>query len=125
MWTIYRRVREYGAHVQGIWTEDQTEGWRRVVSAVHAKGEVICCQLLHTGRIAQPEIGEHPLVKGTGATLPPVSSSATAIPVSQEEGNQYNWDQPQNPATGAWHRRSRAGDRGLPGDGAQRGGSRV
>ena len=92
VWNIYPAVREHGGHVPGIWTEAQTERWRDVVDAVHAKGGRICCQLLHTGRVAQPEIGAHPLVKGSVAPLPPVSSSAVPIVASREKGNQYNWD---------------------------------
>lgn len=93
VWTIYPAVREHGGHVPGIWTAEQTAQWQRVVAAVHAKGGKISCQLLHTGRVAQPVIGEHPLVKGSGLPLPPVSSSAVAIQASDEVGNQYNWDQ--------------------------------
>ncbi|UWQ92074.1 alkene reductase [Rhodobacteraceae bacterium M382] len=92
IWTIYQRVTEKGGQVPGIWTETQMEAWRAVVARVHAKGGRIICQLLHTGRVAQPEIAQHPLVKGTDAPLPPVSSSATAIEASNETGNQYNWD---------------------------------
>ncbi|MGC1430431.1 MAG: alkene reductase [Albidovulum sp.] len=96
VWTIYSAVREGGGHVPGIWTEAQTEAWGRVTKAVHAKGGLISCQLLHTGRVAQPGIGDHPLVKGTGAPLPPVSSSATALVPGQDEGD-YNWDQAAAP----------------------------
>ena len=94
VWTIYPAVREYGGHVPGIWTEEQMLGWQAIVQAVHAKGGQISCQLLHTGRVAQPDIGNHPIVKGSGLPLPPVSSSPLPIEASPEEGNQYNWDQP-------------------------------
>ncbi len=93
VWTIYPAVREHGGHVPGIWTDEQTQGWKKVVQAVHAKGGKISCQLLHTGRVAQPSIGDHPLVKNTSMALPPVSSSAVAIEASDEQDNQYNWDQ--------------------------------
>lgn len=96
IWTIYAAVRAQGGHVPGIWTQDQIEGWRAAVAAVHAKGGFISCQLLHAGRIAQPEIGAHPLVKGTGAPLPPVSSSAAALRPGEDSGD-YNWDQPARP----------------------------
>ncbi|SLN29418.1 N-ethylmaleimide reductase [Roseovarius albus] len=92
VWSIYPRVAEVGGHVPGIWTDVQTQAWKEVVAGVHAKGGKIFCQLLHTGRVAQPEIGQHPLVTGTGAPLPPVSSSTTAIEATSEEGNQYNWN---------------------------------
>ena len=93
VWTIYSAVRDRGGHVPGIWTQDQVDGWRMTTAAVHAKGGLISCQLLHTGRIAQPGIGDHPIVKGTGAPLPPVSSSETALRPGQDTGD-YSWDQP-------------------------------
>ena len=93
VWTIYSAVREGGGHVPGIWTDIQTEGWRVVVDSVHDKRALISCQLLHAGRVAQPGIGDHPIVRGTGAWLPPVSSSATALSAGQEGGD-YSWDQP-------------------------------
>lgn len=93
VWTIYSAVRDRGGHVPGIWTQDQVEGWRLTTAAAHAKGGLISCQLLHTGRIAQPGIGDHPIVKGSGAPLPPVSSSATPLRPGQDTGD-YNWDQP-------------------------------
>ena len=92
IWNIYANVRDGGGHVAGIWTENQVKSWRWVASAVHNKGGRISCQLLHTGRIAQPGIGDHPLVKGSGAPLPPVSSSATALKADLRPGD-YSWDQ--------------------------------
>lgn len=34
----------------GIHNEQQVEGWKKVVDAVHAKGAFIFCQLWHVGR---------------------------------------------------------------------------
>src|SRR5580698_8928060 len=93
VWTIYEAVRESAGHVPGIWTETQVNGWRGVTDAVHDKAAFICCQLLHAGRVAQPGIGNHPIVRGSGAPLPPVSSSAVALTPGADEGD-YNWDQP-------------------------------
>ena len=45
------------------------------------------------GRVAQPEIAEHPLVEGTDLPIPSVSSSAIPITPLDEKGNDYNWDQ--------------------------------
>ncbi len=92
-WTIYQNVRDDGGHVPGIWTDTQVNCWRAVCDAVHGKGALISCQLLHAGRVAQPGIGLHPLVIGTNAPLSPVSSSATALRPDVEAGD-YNWDQP-------------------------------
>jgi 2,4-dienoyl-CoA reductase-like NADH-dependent reductase (Old Yellow Enzyme family) len=38
----------------GIWSEAQTEGWKPIVGAVHAKGGRIFLQLWHVGRISDP-----------------------------------------------------------------------
>jgi 2,4-dienoyl-CoA reductase-like NADH-dependent reductase (Old Yellow Enzyme family) len=38
----------------GIWSDAQTEGWKPVVDAVHAKGGIIFLQLWHVGRISDP-----------------------------------------------------------------------
>jgi N-ethylmaleimide reductase len=93
VWTIYEAVREGAGHVPGIWTETQVNGWRAVTGAVHDKGALICCQLLHAGRVAQPGIADHPIVRGSDAPLPPVSSSAVALRPGPDSGD-YNWDQP-------------------------------
>src|SRR5271156_5544882 len=65
IWTIYSSVRQDGGHVPGIWTGAQVDGWRMVTDAVHGKSGLISCQLLHAGRVAQPGIGDHPLVRDT------------------------------------------------------------
>jgi N-ethylmaleimide reductase len=38
--------------VPGIYSEQQIEGWRKVVDAVHARGGVIFLQLWHVGRVS-------------------------------------------------------------------------
>ena len=43
----------YGA--PGLYTDEQVEGWKKVVSAVHAKGGKIISQLWHTGRSSNVE----------------------------------------------------------------------
>jgi N-ethylmaleimide reductase len=57
--------------VPGIYTEQQVEGWRKVVDAVHAKGAVIFLQLWHVGRVS------HSSFQPGGAL--PVAPSAVAI----------------------------------------------
>ena len=42
------------AGTPGIWSAEQTEGWRLVTRAVHAKGGRIFLQLWHVGRISHP-----------------------------------------------------------------------
>eukprot|EP00658_Telonema_sp_P-2_P041972 TRINITY_DN30072_c0_g1_i2.p1 TRINITY_DN30072_c0_g1~~TRINITY_DN30072_c0_g1_i2.p1 ORF type:complete len:453 (+),score=89.99 TRINITY_DN30072_c0_g1_i2:84-1442(+) len=66
--------------IPGIWTEQQTVAWTEVVRAVHAKGCKIFMQLWHTGRVAQPCFGEHPLARASaGMALPSVSASSTCM----------------------------------------------
>ena len=38
----------------GIWSDEQTAGWQRIVDGVHDKGGTILSQLWHVGRISDP-----------------------------------------------------------------------
>jgi N-ethylmaleimide reductase len=58
--------------VPGIYTEQQIEGWREVVDAVHAKGGTIFLQLWHVGRVSHSSFQP-------GGVLP-VAPSAVPIP---------------------------------------------
>jgi N-ethylmaleimide reductase len=58
----------------GVYSEQQINGWREVVDAVHAKGGLIFLQLWHVGRVS------HSSFQPGGAL--PVSSSA--VPISAE-----------------------------------------
>ena len=58
--------------VPGIYTDEQTAGWRKVVDAVHAKGGIIFLQLWHVGRVS------HSSFQPGGAL--PVAPSAVPIP---------------------------------------------
>ena len=93
VWSIYPAVKKHAGQVPGIWTDEQMQGWKNVCAAVHDRDAKIFCQLLHAGRVAQPVIAEHPLIKNSGLPLPSVSSSAVAITANSEINNQYNWDQ--------------------------------
>lgn len=42
------------ARIPGIYSEEQTEGWKIITQAVHKKGSKIFLQLMHTGRISHP-----------------------------------------------------------------------
>lgn len=68
-------------YAPGIYTDQQVEGWRKVVDAVHAKGGIIYLQLWHTGRTVISE------------NLPddyhPVSCSAIAIQGESVFGGKY------------------------------------
>ena len=51
------------AKTPGIWSDEQTEGWKKVTEGVHAKGGLIMMQLWHVGRISHPMFlnGETPV----------------------------------------------------------------
>ncbi|XP_077231670.1 12-oxophytodienoate reductase 2-like [Tasmannia lanceolata] len=36
----------------GIWTKEQVEAWKPIVNAVHEKGGIFFCQILHVGRVS-------------------------------------------------------------------------
>jgi N-ethylmaleimide reductase len=40
------------SRIPGIFSKGQTEGWKKITSAVHVKGSKIFVQLMHTGRIS-------------------------------------------------------------------------
>jgi 2,4-dienoyl-CoA reductase-like NADH-dependent reductase (Old Yellow Enzyme family) len=42
------------ADVPGVWSSEQTDGWKQVTKAVHAAGGRIFLQLWHVGRISDP-----------------------------------------------------------------------
>lgn len=42
------------ARIPGIFNKHQVEGWKKITTAVHAKGGKIFVQLMHTGRISHP-----------------------------------------------------------------------
>mmetsp|Transcript_16779 Transcript_16779/g.32686 ORF Transcript_16779/g.32686 Transcript_16779/m.32686 type:complete len:409 (+) Transcript_16779:166-1392(+) len=64
--------------VPGIWTEEQTQGWKKIVDAVHAKGGLISVQLWHTGRMAHASMRDHPMADPEH--LPTVSASDVTAP---------------------------------------------
>jgi N-ethylmaleimide reductase len=59
----------------GIFTEEQMEGWKKIVESVHEAGSIIFLQIFHEGRIAHPKLngGSTPLapsaVKPNGQTF--------------------------------------------------------
>jgi hypothetical protein len=56
-------------HTPGVWSQEQVDGWRKVIRAVHAAGGRMLLQLWHVGRISDP-------IYHDGA--PPVAPSAIA-----------------------------------------------
>ena len=103
IWRIYPAVADGSSQVPGLWTEEHVAAWKVVTEAVHARGALMCCQLLHCGRVAQPDIGEHQAVRGSEFPLPSVSSSAVGITPAPPKTNSdhdssgsghYTWDKP-------------------------------
>ena len=47
IWHIYPAVADGSYQVPGIWTDEHIAAWKVVTDAVHAKGALMCCQLLH------------------------------------------------------------------------------
>jgi 2,4-dienoyl-CoA reductase-like NADH-dependent reductase (Old Yellow Enzyme family) len=41
-------------HTPGVWSDEQVEGWRKIVDGVHAAGGRMLLQLWHVGRISDP-----------------------------------------------------------------------
>lgn len=77
-------------YAPGLWTEEQVEGWKPVLDAVHKAGGRIFAQLWHMGRIVHPTFLD-------GA--PPLSASETTAP---GQAHTYDGKQdytPSRPAT--------------------------
>lgn len=43
------------ARIPGAYSQEQTEGWKKVADAVHKEGGRIFMQLMHTGRVSHPD----------------------------------------------------------------------
>lgn len=77
-------------NIPGLWRDDQVEGWRTVVDAVHAAGGRIAAQLFHVGRVSLPAYqpdGALPVapsaIAPAGVTLYAPDFSQHAAPVPQ------------------------------------------
>jgi 2,4-dienoyl-CoA reductase-like NADH-dependent reductase (Old Yellow Enzyme family) len=57
-------------HTPGIWSAEQTEGWRLVTDGVHAAGGKILLQLWHVGRISDPSYHDGALPVAPSAIAP-------------------------------------------------------
>src|SRR5579864_7574866 len=58
------------AGTPGIWSDEQTEGWKKITTAVHAKGGRIVLQLWHVGRISHPMFLNGALPEAPSAVKP-------------------------------------------------------
>ncbi|MGC2787767.1 MAG: alkene reductase [Roseiarcus sp.] len=57
-------------HTPGVWSDEQVEGWRRIVAGVHAAGGRIFLQLWHVGRISDPHYHDGALPVAPSAIAP-------------------------------------------------------
>jgi len=79
--------------VPGVWSKEQTEGWKQITRAVHDKGGRIFMQIWHVGRISDPSHlnGEAPVgpsaiaAKGHVSLLRPERPYPTPRALSTEE----------------------------------------
>ncbi|MEP9358991.1 alkene reductase [Sphingomonas sp. KR3-1] len=79
------------AYAPGLWTDEQVEGWKPVVEAVHKAGGRIAAQLWHMGRLVHPDFigGEAPVAAsantapGTVRTYPAEESGEIKRPYAQ------------------------------------------
>ncbi|MBV9548812.1 MAG: alkene reductase, partial [Alphaproteobacteria bacterium] len=58
------------AGTPGIWSDEQTEGWKAITEAVHAAGGRIALQLWHVGRISHPMFLNGELPESASAVKP-------------------------------------------------------
>jgi 2,4-dienoyl-CoA reductase-like NADH-dependent reductase (Old Yellow Enzyme family) len=58
------------AATPGIWSQEQTEGWRKVTDAVHAAGGRMVLQLWHVGRVSDPLFLDGALPEAPSAVRP-------------------------------------------------------
>lgn len=62
----------------GIYTDAHVEGWRKVTSAVHAKGGRIFIQLMHAGRMSHPDNTPHHRLGVAPSAIAPDTGMFTA-----------------------------------------------
>ncbi|KAJ0981136.1 hypothetical protein J5N97_009391 [Dioscorea zingiberensis] len=83
-------------HCPGIYTKEQTDAWKKVVDAVHAKGSIIFCQLWHVGRASNQ-------VYQPGGTSAPISSTDKPISgrwrILMPDGTYGRYPQPRRLST--------------------------
>ena len=57
-------------YAPGLWNDDQVEGWKPVVGAVHEAGGKIVAQLWHMGRLVHPDLGGGQPIAPSAVTAP-------------------------------------------------------
>jgi N-ethylmaleimide reductase len=64
-------------HTPGIYSAEQIEGWKKVVTAVHAEGGRIFLQLFHAGRISHPSLQPHGVLPIAPSAIAPKGEALT------------------------------------------------
>ncbi|EJD07822.1 NADH:flavin oxidoreductase/NADH oxidase [Fomitiporia mediterranea MF3/22] len=86
--------------VPGIWSDEQVEGWKKVVDAVHAQGSYIYLQMWAIGRAALPDVlaqpdgprnpgGPHPYISASDIPLSTRKDGPNPRPLNHEEILEY------------------------------------
>jgi 2,4-dienoyl-CoA reductase-like NADH-dependent reductase (Old Yellow Enzyme family) len=57
-------------HTPGVWSDEQVDGWRKIVEGVHGAGGRILLQLWHVGRISDPMYHDGALPVAPSAIAP-------------------------------------------------------
>jgi 2,4-dienoyl-CoA reductase-like NADH-dependent reductase (Old Yellow Enzyme family) len=57
-------------HTPGVWSDEQTQGWRAITDAVHKAGGRMLLQLWHVGRISDPSYHQGALPVAPSAIAP-------------------------------------------------------
>jgi NADPH2 dehydrogenase len=75
-------------NVPGIWSDEQVEGWKKIVTAVHAKGSFIYLQLWALGRTAIRDMlpKQYDIVSSGNLPAPPSSLTGSKDAYSHTDG---------------------------------------
>jgi 2,4-dienoyl-CoA reductase-like NADH-dependent reductase (Old Yellow Enzyme family) len=76
--------------VPGLFTPEQTAGWKRVVNAVHEKGGYIYAQLWHAGRATIPQMTGSPAVSASATVWDSPTECYSHPPVGATEQVPYS-----------------------------------
>lgn len=71
-------------YTPGLYTDEQTQAWRKVTDAVHAKGGKIFAQLWHVGRMSHVSLQPDSVAPVSSGTVP---ATNTMVYAWQEPGN--------------------------------------
>lgn len=73
-------------YTPGLYTDEQTQGWRVVTDAVHAKGGKIFAQLWHVGRMSHVSIQPGNIAPVSSGEVPAIGTTVYAFTESGQPG---------------------------------------